>query len=79
MPTLSKKLNITQEMINDILRVNLVNTSGGLLVQKDREYPVRVFVTPDDLQELQNLPLKTEDNTVCKTGGDCFVRTRRKA
>ncbi len=63
-----KRLNITQEMVNDLLRVNLVNTSGGLLVQQEREYPVRVFVTPDELQELQNLPLKNENNEAVRLG-----------
>ncbi len=63
-----KKQNITQEMVNDLLRINLVNTSGGLLVQQDREYPVRVFVTPEELQDLQNLPLKNGNNEVVRLG-----------
>ncbi len=63
-----KRLDITQEMVNELLRVNLVNTSGGLLVQQEREYPVRVFVTPEELQELQNLPLKNENNEIVRLG-----------
>jgi HME family heavy-metal exporter len=58
------KLGITQEMVNEILRVNLVNTSGGLLTQNNKEYPVRVFVTPENLEQLQGLSLKTETGVV---------------
>lgn len=58
------RLGITQEMVNTLLRTNLVNTSGGLLTQSNKEYPVRVFVTPDNLEQLQGLSLKTTKGTV---------------
>ena len=58
------KLGVTQEMVNQVLRVNLVNTSGGLLTQDNKEYPVRVFVTPENLEQLQGLSLKTEKGAV---------------
>ncbi len=63
-----KRLDITQEMVNELLRINLVNTSGGLLVQQEREYPVRVFVTPEELQQLQDLPLRNGNNEVVRLG-----------
>lgn len=62
------KLGITQEMVNQVLRANLVNTSGGLLTQDNKEYPVRVFVTPDNLEQLQGLSLKTTQGTVVRLG-----------
>ena len=58
------KLNITQEMVNEILRINLVNTSGGLLTQKDKEYPVRVFVAPNTISELESISFKTDQGIV---------------
>lgn len=63
-----QKLGITQEMVNELLRINLVNTSGGLLVQQNREYPVRVFVTPEDLARLQDLSIKTDANGSIRLG-----------
>lgn len=58
------KLGITQEMVNELLRVNLANTSGGLLTEQNKEYPVRVFVTPDTLEQLESLSLKTDTGIV---------------
>lgn len=58
------RLDITQEMVNDLLRINLVNTSGGLLTQNNKEYPARVFVTPESLEQLQDLPLRTTKGVV---------------
>jgi CzcA family heavy metal efflux pump len=58
------KLGITQEMVNEVVKLNLVNTSGGLLTQQDKEYPVRVFVTPESIEELQSLALQTDQGVV---------------
>ncbi len=58
------KLGISQEMVNEVLRANLVNTSGGLLTQQDKEYPVRVFVSPESLDQLQTLVVKTDKGSI---------------
>ena len=58
------KLGITQEMVNEILRINLINTSGGLLTQQDKEYPVRVFVAPNTISELESISFKTDQGIV---------------
>ena len=58
------RLGVTQETVNEILRVNLINTSGGLLTQNNKEYPVRVFVAPDNLAELESISLKTEQGII---------------
>lgn len=58
------KLGITQEKVNEVLRINLINTSGGLLTQQNKEYPVRVFVTPENLDQLKTLAIKTDTGVV---------------
>lgn len=62
------RLGITQEMVSDLLRMNLVNTSGGLLVQQGREYPVRVFVTPESFSDMEALPLLAKNGERVRLG-----------
>ena len=62
------RLGITQEMVNDLMRINLANTSGGLLVQKDREYPIRIFVTPESFEDLAALPILAKNGAHVRLG-----------
>jgi Cu(I)/Ag(I) efflux system membrane protein CusA/SilA len=55
-----RRLNLKHEDINILISKNLQNTSGGLLVQQNKEYPIRVFVAPESFESLKNLPLQTE-------------------
>ncbi|TXI33346.1 MAG: efflux RND transporter permease subunit [Niabella sp.] len=55
-----RRLNLKHEDINALISKNLQNTSGGLLVQQNKEYPIRVFVAPESFESLKNLPLQTE-------------------
>lgn len=55
-----RRLNLKHEDINALVSKNLQNTSGGLLVQQNKEYPIRVFVAPESFESLKNLPLQTE-------------------
>lgn len=59
-----RRLDISQEMVNDVLRANLKNASGGILVQDSNEYPVRILVTPEKLEDLRALPLTTTTGIV---------------
>ena len=58
------RLGISQQMVNDVLYSNLINTSGGLLTQQDKEYPIRVFVSPESFDELQILSIQTNSGYV---------------
>ncbi len=62
------RLGITQEMVNDLLRINLVNTSGGLLVQQGKEYPVRIFVAPESFENLEALPILAKNGEQIRLG-----------
>lgn len=55
---------ITQEEINEVLRRNLQNSSGGILSERNKEYPIRVFVAPKDIEELADIAIQTEDGVV---------------
>jgi HME family heavy-metal exporter len=68
------KLGISQRMVNDILRSNLSNTSGGLLTQQNKEYPVRVFISPKSFDELQSLVIQTKSGQVRLGEIASFVR-----
>jgi HME family heavy-metal exporter len=59
-----RRTDITQEMVNELLRVNLKNASGGILTQDNIEYPVRILVTPETLEELRALTLTTNTGPV---------------
>lgn len=62
-----QKYDITQEEINTILERNLQNTSAGILQQQNKEYPVRIFVAPKEIEELADISIKTK-NGVAKLG-----------
>ena len=59
-----RRFDLTQEDINSVLRNNLQNRSGGLLVQDNKEYPIRVFIAPKDITELQRLSITTEKGII---------------
>ena len=59
-----RRLSLRQEDINGIISKNLQNTSGGLLIQENKEYPIRVFVAPESFESLQKLPIQTNQGIV---------------
>lgn len=62
-----QKYGVTQEEVNIILSRNLQNTSGGILQQQNKEYPVRVFFAPKQIEELADISIKTK-NGVARLG-----------
>lgn len=58
------RYGITQEQVNEILSRNLQNTSGGILQQQNKEYPVRIFVAPKEIDELADISIKTQNGVV---------------
>jgi Cu/Ag efflux pump CusA len=59
-----QRFGITQEEVNAVLERNLQNASGGILQQNNKEYPVRIFVTPQNIEQLSDLTLTTEKGIV---------------
>lgn len=59
-----RRLNLRHEEINALISKNLQNTSGGLLVQQNKEYPIRVFVAPENFESLKKLPIQTDTGLV---------------
>ncbi len=59
-----KNYNLSQEVINEILRKNLQNSSGGILEQQNKEYPVRILVAPKNIEELSDIAIKTKNGVV---------------
>ena len=58
------KYGVTQEEVNLVLKRNLQNASAGILQQQNKEYPVRIFVTPKEITELAEITIQTKNGTV---------------
>ena len=61
--TLSK-YGVTQEDVNLVLKRNLQNSSAGILQQQNKEYSVRVFVTPKEISGLAEIAIQTKNGSV---------------
>lgn len=59
-----KNYGVSQEEINLVLERNLQNASAGILQQQNKEYPVRIFVAPKEIDELANISIKTDKGIV---------------
>lgn len=59
-----KNYGISQEEVNLILERNLQNASGGILQQQNKEYPVRIFVAPKQIEELADISIQTQRGVI---------------
>ena len=50
-----KNFGISIEDIVTAISPVLTNKSGGLLIEKNKEYPIRIMVAPKDISDLQNI------------------------
>ena len=53
--TQMKNLDVSIEDIANAVSPVLNNKSGGLLIEKNKEYPIRIMVAPRDIADLQNI------------------------
>ena len=60
-PESLRRYDLTIADVEEKLSSVLTNKSGGLLVQGGKEYPLRIFVAPKDIAELEEVGITTSN------------------
>lgn len=63
-----RRYGITMEDISEQVKGSLKNRGGGVLLQNDKEYPIRILSIPSEAKTLESIAIAKIDDTVIRLG-----------